>query len=316
MHIKDLVIKLMHIIKNEKWSILIYEIDDINQIFDLDDREPKLIISEFGFRKSYSYKSTMADPFLFQYGNYLYIFYEIQNDFEHGEIWVSAIDKSGNIINFKKVLKEDYHLSYPNVFKYENKIYMMPEMGRSGSTYLFEAIDFPKKWKKVKRLIDGRLFDPNIIFVDDGVFVFGTVNSILKMYYSESLYSEFREVLEITSDKKTNRNAGPIISINGSMYRFAQNCHNFYGEDISVHKILNINKSNYVEIKYTDPLIKKPHILIENGYHHISTASFNGAIYVAVDGRRKDSSVNNLMLLLYKVISKVAGIFKNKSSAI
>ena len=49
---------------------------------------------------------------------------------------------------FKNVLVEEFHLSYPVIFDFDGRKYMMPEANESNQLLLYECEQFPYKWKK------------------------------------------------------------------------------------------------------------------------------------------------------------------------
>ena len=42
-----------------------------------------------------------------------------------------------------EIINEPFHMSFPNVFKFENEFYMMPENSESNQLRLYNAVDFP-----------------------------------------------------------------------------------------------------------------------------------------------------------------------------
>ena len=67
----------------------------------------------------------LADPFLFEKDSKVYIFYEAFDLVQRkGKIGYSIIDDKKKSIPVHIVLDEPYHLSFPNVFVYQDNIYM------------------------------------------------------------------------------------------------------------------------------------------------------------------------------------------------
>lgn len=75
-----------------------------------------------------------------------------------GTIAVCEIYDDKTISPFKEVLVEPIHLSYPNVFEYKGKIYMIPESGHNYDIRLYVSNDFPYKWEFIKVLFSGANF--------------------------------------------------------------------------------------------------------------------------------------------------------------
>jgi hypothetical protein len=289
--------------RRKLWTIALYKLKDECEIFELDKLQPFQFFGEKGMRKNKEYQATTADPFLFVHNERLYLFYEIQTDFGKGEIWAQSMDAHCKWTNHGQVLKEDFHLSYPQVFFHDEQICMIPESAGSGKVWLYTADIYPNKWRKSRVLIDEPLLDPSIIIQEDGIFLLGTTQAYeLKMYFSPSLSQEFVSTgFIISNDKSISRNAGRPICIQNTLYRVAQNCNNSYGQNISLLQIERLTTEKYSERITTSDLYKVKPKWMEAGYHHISIVFFRNEYYVAIDGMRRDKYINTLILAAHKI---------------
>ena len=127
----------------ELWAIGIYRLKSLQDVLGLDKNQTVYMLGEKGLRKNLKYQSTVADPFLFVHRGILYVFYEAKTDHSHGEIWVQSLSKNGTWTLHCKVLGESFHLSYPQVFESDGRVYMIPEAAQSGKVLLYSAVDFP-----------------------------------------------------------------------------------------------------------------------------------------------------------------------------
>ena len=288
----------------ELWAIGIYRLKSLQDVLGLDKHQTVYMLGEKGLRKNLKYQSTVADPFLFVHRGILYVFYEAKTDHSHGEIWVQSLSKNGTWTLHGKVLGESFHLSYPQVFESDGRVYMIPEAAQSGRVLLYSAVDFPFKWKLCSVLVSEPLADPTVIqYGDKGIFLFSTTRRHeLKLYHAISILEPFFDTgIVITKDKSISRCAGSPLDINGSLYRLAQDCANIYGERIQLLKIDELSGSSYKEeLSFSGLYTVRPEWM-SAGYHHLSSAEFEGSVYVAVDGRRKDRYINTLMLGLLKI---------------
>ena len=67
---------------------------------------------------------------------------------------ISVIKVDGDNYDFLGVvLEEDFHLSFPFVFKDGDDIYMVPESSKNSDIRLYKSVDFPLKWKFEKQWI-------------------------------------------------------------------------------------------------------------------------------------------------------------------
>lgn len=110
-----------------------------------------------------------ADPFLFIQKGILYLLYEEQRGLIGKEIirMVSTED----LINWTApttILEETFHLSYPNIFKDDGILYMIPESGHNDDVRLYEVSKDLKSTKYLTTIISGENFvDSSIVKVND-----------------------------------------------------------------------------------------------------------------------------------------------------
>jgi hypothetical protein len=198
-----------------------------------------------------------ADPILFKFDNKIYMFYEAYNKkINRGEIGVAQV--IGNkIVGKQIIIKEPFHMSYPFVFSFKDKIYMIPETSSVKRLLLYESVDFPYKWKLSKVLLDNiELSDATIYPHKDKIFIFvskvlnySPYNDELLLY---TLENEFNMIPHknnpIVTDNEFSRPAGRIIKYNDKIIRVSQDCSNGgYGKAIKFNEILSISVNDYHE---------------------------------------------------------------------
>lgn len=201
-----------------------------------------------------------ADPFLLQYNSKQYIFYEKFNINNVGKIGVFDIYKNQDLglINFKN---ENSHKSFPFVFKYKNKIYMVPETHKLNEIRLYECEKFPMKWKLSKILIKNiKAVDTIILFKKNMFWLFTNIcssnledfSSEMHIFYSKNVLSNNwkpHKKNPVIFNGLFGRNAGLIKD--KSYYRVSQT-HNFldYGSKININKIIKLSTTDYQEEDY------------------------------------------------------------------
>ncbi|PHS04706.1 MAG: hypothetical protein COA88_13320 [Kordia sp.] len=89
----------------------------------------------------------VADPFMIHDEKKWYLFMGILNsETELGEIGL-VTSTNGTTWEYQQVvLKEDYHLSYPFIFKHDDEFYMIPETLDTQAVHLYKASNFPYDW--------------------------------------------------------------------------------------------------------------------------------------------------------------------------
>ena len=293
--------------RRERWSIGIFKCNTIQDIFDLRANKPEKLFGEKGLRLSKNYMPIVADPFLFVYNERLYMFYECKSDHGHGIICVQSMSPEGEWCDHGPVIEESYHLSYPQVFSLNGVIYMIPEAAQRGRVLLYEAEDFPVKWRIRSTLIDEGLRDPTLFITENNkMYLLSTTKDYeLRLYCSDTIDGQFVfSGKSITKDRRIARCAGSIFQLGDLVLRPVQDCSEVYGRSISLQEIEAISFLDYCE-KPSSLTLKIPQFTWNSkGYHHISIAYFGDSIYVAIDGRGKDFMLNSLLLGFFRAVEK------------
>jgi len=235
----------------------------------------------------------VADPFLINQNNIWYIFYEAMNDKSNlGNICFSYSDNLKDWNYGGIAISEEFHLSYPYLFKSNGKLYMVPETARNFEVRLYECIDFPHKWIYIKTLLEGRYTDPSIINENGIWFIYltETGSNILRLFSASNITDQWIEHPNspiIINDKTSARSAGKIIKYHDKLYRFSQDCSRIYGERVNAYQIIEINQKRYIEKEYNANPILKPSGVGWNSHrmHHIHAIELNDNQWIAaVDG--------------------------------
>ena len=233
----------------------------------------------------------VADPFMVKEGGTWYMFLEILNtNTEQGDLGV-ATSTDGVKWTYKQVvLDEDFHLSYPQVFKWEGKYYMLPESFRDRSVRLYEATEFPNKWKLVTKVIDGaKLLDTSILRYNDRWWLFTSThsNDTLLLYHSVKLtgpYVKHTQNPIICGDGNIARPGGRVILRDGKPVRFPQDDEPEYGTAVLAYEILEMTPTTYRERQLGTEAILKPSGSGWNaaGMHHIDAHRGGDNQWIAV----------------------------------
>lgn len=259
-----------------------------------------------GFRKRLNTLNTMADPFLFVHGEALYLFAEQMTFLGHGEIVGFRTKDLSTWESLGVVLREGHHLSYPNVFSYEGKVYMLPEGGASGRVTLYQPANSTpgpdlSRWVPLKTLLVGDYYDPTLLFLESGVYLFVTHQQRgLCLFHATHLFGDFQEHSSspITRDHRYARCAGPILQTpEGERFRLSQDGTRTYGEDIFLNRILQITPESCLEELGGSPAPRVSGVIRPQvcGMHHLSTAHFQGADILALDFKELEPLVNHLV---------------------
>lgn len=230
----------------------------------------------------------LADPFVFEHNDDNYIFVEdlFFND-NKGRISVIKID--GENYEFQgEVIEEDFHLSFPFVFRDGNKIYMIPESHANLDIRLYRCLEFPHKWEFDQTLMKNVSAADTMILKKDGTWFMltnicsaGTNDhqSELHIFYSDKLKSNLWNPIALGNPVIFNslkgRNGG-LFYHKDKIYRVNQvHGQAHYGKSFDINEIICLSKEDYKE---------KECLSINANFKDgiVSTHSFNANNTVAV----------------------------------
>lgn len=197
-------------------------------------------------------KQWCADPFVFEDGSDHYIFVEqYRKDKDKGCIGYYKFIEDVPV-NQGIIIENPYHMSYPDVFKYEDRYYMIPESSANNTIDLYIADSFPDKWRKDKTLIEGTKYVDSTVYQSDaGIYL---ISYTMKNGYDIHVFSfdvEKKELTEISTkhyNKNIARPAGRLFVDDGKLIRPAQDCSQKYGEALILYEIDSLcQDGKYIE---------------------------------------------------------------------
>jgi hypothetical protein len=231
-----------------------------------------------------------ADPFIFKTDDgRVNILFEHVSTYElDGRISLIVCNDRVDPVFEKIVLDTKDHLSYPFVFKENGKIYIFPENAFGGALNCFEFDPVNRSFVNKQQVIGLPLLDGTILKQDNKYWLFATLlgesyNSDLHIFYSDQLTGPYRAHPGNPVKQQLNgsRPAGNFFEVDGSIYRPAQNCANYYGESITINKIRKLTVSEFAEDEY---MVIKPnrHEEFNYGIHTINAVDD----IIVVDGQK------------------------------
>ena len=246
--------------------------------------------------------TSVADPFLLRTDGRWHMLFEVDNwNSWKGEIGCAT---SGDGLEWKYegiVLAEPFHLSYPHVFAADGGIYMTPESSQAQAVRLYRARRFPNEWEPVADLVSGLPFaDPTVIRHGGRWWLFtetsGGGDDTLRLFHADGLMGPWTEHPQspiVRGDAAVARPAGRIVSVEGRLVRFAQNCRPAYGTDVRAFEILTLTADDYAERPLGEaPLLGPGAGWNAGGMHHVDPVAVGpGRWLAAVDGWRMEDVV-------------------------
>lgn len=197
----------------------------------------------------------VADPFMIRVGQHWYLFFEVMPRTGRGEIGL-AISRDTVTWEYQRiVLREPFHLSYPHVFAWDGAYYMIPETLDAHEVRLYRSRNFPFGWEHVRTLLRGQYADSTIFRHDDRWWLFTCdtphAHRSLRLYSASDLAGPWEEHPAspiVANDRARARPAGRILSHEGRLARFAQDCVREYGDRVWAFEITHLSREHYREV--------------------------------------------------------------------
>ena len=199
-----------------------------------------------------------ADPFPLEQDGHFYIFFEdYPYDVGKGHLSVIEIGESGASGPPVDVLRTDFHLSFPNVFRHQGELFMLPETSQAQQIQLYRCDRFPDRWGLAKVLIDNISAVDPVVFQRDGrwwMFA-GTRepgadgSDEVSLFHAQSLTGPWKQHAcnPVRSSVFASRPAGQVYELDGELFRPSQNCSRRYGYGLVIHRIDRISDTDYAE---------------------------------------------------------------------
>jgi hypothetical protein len=243
----------------------------------------------------------VADPFMIRVGDLWYMFVEVMNcSNARGEIALATSRDAMTWDYQQMVLREPFHLSYPQVFEWQGQYFMIPESHQAGAVRLYRGDPFPLRWTLVTELIRGPyLADPTIfqhaqrwwMFIDASL---DQASDTLMLYHADALTGPWKEhpmSPVVRQDPCTARPGGRVIHHGDRLIRYTQGCRPVYGYNVRAFEITELTATTYRERELTKQPVLGPAGSGWNacGMHQVDAHEVNGQWIACVDGWRSET---------------------------
>lgn len=247
-----------------------------------------------------------ADPFVIEDKGTTYIFAELYDSRRgRGVIGYCELLENDTWTEWRPVIIEPYHLSYPHVYRENNEIYMIPEANQSRTLYCYKAVEFPEKWEKLSPIRE------NVRYADTSLFQWKEHSFALtydveniedyKLILLDLEHPEYDRVINL-SDADYRRPAGRMDSEHS--IRVAQNCRNGYGEGLIFYRY-GISDENQYSEKQVAELTPNQINLSEKKYlcgmHTYNTSEH----YEVIDIKTREFSLESLFGKVKRTIKRI-----------
>jgi hypothetical protein len=275
------------------WSIGIYDLDVNGPSLGLRANQGNPVLTAADVKDMPA--RFVADPFLIQEQGTFYLFFEILG-VDRGAIGL-ATSTDGLRWRYERiVLEEPFHLSYPNVFKWKDSYYMVPESVSVRGVRLYRATRFPDGWQFVKSIIaDRELVDSTVLYHHGILWLFSSSpdNKNLYLFSADRPEGPWREHPAspiVSGNSRDARPAGNVLDTGERLIRFSQDDEASYGKAVRGFEIMTLTRDEYRERPLEgNPLLKDAGVGWNGiGMHQISALPVSrGRWIAAVDGKRR-----------------------------
>ena len=222
-----------------------------------------------------------ADPFVCHHEGRDYCFVELMSSYRlHGEIAVAEIEDD-KIGDFKVVISEPFHMSFPNVFKWDNQWYMLPETNHGNQVRLYRAVNFPYVWELDAVLLEGeRLVDHALFPVAGGFYALSNditeeAKAFNRFFYLDMERKSFAE-FHPQGDWSDVRPGGNFYCRHGKWYHVLQDGVLAYGDYLHVYEVDEFTSETFREHEVDSIHVNDLQYENDNGkLEHIHTFNCN-----------------------------------------
>ncbi len=301
----------LHQIKKIIYPYFISFLEDISQVryeigFPINSLEEILSGDELRIRwLRHNYKDRwFADPFILDVtdDSIILLVEEFLYKTQKGRIARLTINRKTFRLEKNDLLLElNSHLSFPAIFREDGQLFIYPENCNDNHLILYQFDDKKFQCLPIQTLIDAPLTDGIICDFLCGRLLLSTYlpdanGKILTIYKRSSDNGLYVYNQEIQFDENIARNAGACFSLNGRLFRPAQECNQVYGHCVVLQEIKEDGKSlNFVEMCR----LYSTHKYMKDGLHTFNT--FKGVHVIDVNGCRRPfikGIINKLLFLL------------------
>ncbi len=198
-----------------------------------------------------------ADPFALRFADRYFVLFE-EYLYATGRAHISLLElgRDGSVSEPVVVLKQDYHLSYPFVFRWRGDVWMVPESSANGRVELYRGRPDLSEWTLERVLLDRIHAADATLHPIDGrwwMFVCSTMKGLhnwneLHLYHADSPLGPWKPHKRnpVKIDSTNARPAGHLFEANG-LFRPAQDCSIRYGYATAFNRILRLSPTDFAE---------------------------------------------------------------------
>jgi hypothetical protein len=187
----------------------------------------------------------LADPFPYRHDGRDWLLVEDYGHPKGVRGRISRVDISGGALTIEPAIVRNSHLSYPFTFDHEGSVYCAAEMGAEKNGCIIYRLGDSGTWTPRHHILrDRTIVDPTFVRADNRWWLFctdgqGAGSLVLYGFYADALEGPWtpHPFNPLKSDLSSARSAGRPFTIDGRLFRPAQDCSRTYGGAVNVMEI-------------------------------------------------------------------------------
>lgn len=199
-----------------------------------------------------------ADPCVVDHGERRLLFVE-EYDTQRalGVIACLELQADGSVRRLGIAVDEPFHLSYPQVLRWQGAWYMTLESAAARRVSLYRATSFPMRWERVSDLVTGcHCVDGTLHQHRGHWYLFANVAEggasscdELFLFVADAIEGPYRPhpANPIVADVRRARPAGRLFERDGRLIRPSQDCGPEYGAAVVFNEVLELDPLHYAE---------------------------------------------------------------------
>lgn len=155
----------------------------------------------------------------------------------------------------ERVISEPFHMSYPYVFDLGDCKVCLPESCEAGVAYAYPlTADGDIRLEKRRIFLGFEIADPTLIEHNGYWYLFGAsaaeAQHTLRIWFAENLDGPWtpHPANPVKCDVQTARPAGPIVRLDGKLYRPSQDSTKSYGSAANIMEIVELSPRAFNEV--------------------------------------------------------------------
>ncbi len=247
-----------------------------------------------------------ADPFILDVTDtkIFVLAEEVRYKSPKGRIVKLSINRDSLAIEKRETLLEtETHLSFPNIYRRDGRVFIAPENAQEGKQHLYEYNPESDNLRFVQTICEDCVWDATITDAFDSrllMFASHRDDYSLDIYEWEDRVKRFIPFKSVYSEERNSRMGGAVFTYDGKLYAPFQNCSRTYGGNLDI-KVIQFENDDFSFS--TVKQLFSPHPKYREGLHTLN--NYKGIVVIDVIGY--NTFLGRLISRLVRVGKKYKG---------